>query len=56
MSFMIEDDSVLLKYNEIWSKIKNTFNTKLNSMSVYNKKGIKTKVKDNTFKFIVHVS
>ena len=25
ISFMIEDDSVLVKYNEIWSKIKKTF-------------------------------
>ena len=56
MSFMIEDDSALLKYNKIWSKIKNTFNTKFNNMHVYDKKDIKTKVKDNTFKFIVHVS
>ena len=29
MSFMIEDDSVLVKYNEIWNKSKNTLNIKI---------------------------
>ena len=28
MSFMIKDDSVLVKYNEIWDKIKNTISIK----------------------------
>ena len=35
MSFMIEDDSVFVKYNEIWNKIKKTFNLKFHSMPVY---------------------
>ena len=38
MSFIVKDDSVLFKYNEIWSKIKKTLNTKFNSMSVYDEK------------------
>ena len=46
MSFMIEDDSVLVKYNEIWNKIKKTLNIKFHSMLVYDKKYIKTKVKE----------
>ena len=56
MSFMIEDDRAFLKYNEIWKKIKNTFNIKFNSMPVYDEKDIKTKVKDSTSKFIGHIS
>ena len=40
MSFMIEDDSVLVKYNKICSKIKNTVNRKFHSMPVNDKKYI----------------
>ena len=32
MPFMTEDDSVLVKYNEIWNKIKKTLNIKFHSM------------------------
>ena len=46
MSFMIEDDSVLIKYNEIWNKIKKTLNIKFHSMSVYDEKYVKAKVKE----------
>ena len=46
MSFMIEDDSVLVKYNEIWNKIKHTLNIKFHSMLVYDEKYIKAKVKE----------
>ena len=35
MSFMIEGDSVLVKYNEIWSNVKKTLNIKFYSISVY---------------------
>ena len=45
MSFMIKDDRVLVKYHEIWNKIKNTLNTKFHSMPVYAKKYIKAKVR-----------
>ena len=41
MSFMIEDDSVLVKCNEIWNKIKKTLNIKFHIMSVYDEKYIK---------------
>ena len=34
MPFMIEDDSILFKYNEIWNKIKITLNIKFHSMPV----------------------
>ena len=42
---MIQDDSVLIKYNEIWKNVKKRLNIKFHSMSVYDKKYIKTKVK-----------
>ena len=41
---MIKDYSVLVKYNEIWSKIKKTLNIKFHSMRVYGQKYIKTKI------------
>ena len=46
MSFIIKDDAVLDKYNEIWNKIKKTLNIKLHSMLVYNEKYIKAKLKE----------
>ena len=46
MSFMIENDILLVKYNEIWNKIKKTFNTKFHSMPAYNGKYIKAKVRE----------
>ena len=46
MSFKIEDDSVSLKYNEIWNKIKKLLNViKLSSEPIYHDQYIKTKVK-----------
>ena len=46
MSFVIKDDDVLDKYNEIWNKIKNTLNIKFHSMPVYHEKCIKVKVRE----------
>ena len=46
MSFVIKDDDVLDKYNEIWNKIKKTLNTKFHSMPVYDEKYIKAKVRE----------
>ena len=43
MSFIIKDDSILVKYNEIWNKIKKTISTKFHSMPVYDEKYIKAK-------------
>ena len=45
MSFMIENDSILVKYNEICNKIKKTFNIKFNSMPVYDENYLKPKIK-----------
>ena len=46
MSFVIKDDDVLDKYNEIWDKIKKTLCIKFHSMSVYDEKYIKAKVRE----------
>ena len=48
MSFKIEDESVYLKYTEIWNKIKNSLNSKFYSRPIYDDKYIKTKVKTFT--------
>ena len=45
MSFKIEDESVHLKYTEIWNKIKRLLSTKFHSQPIYDDKNIKTKVK-----------
>ena len=41
MSLKIENESVYLKYNEIWNKIKKTRNTRFHSQPIYDKKYIK---------------
>ena len=41
----IEEESVYLKYAEIWDKIKSVLNVKVHSQPIYNDKYIKTKVK-----------
>ena len=46
MSFVIKDDLCLDKYNEIWNKIKKTLGIKFHSMSVYDEKYIKAKVRE----------
>ena len=46
MSFVIKDDDVLDKYNEIWDKIKETLNIKFHSIPVYDEKYIKAKVRE----------
>ena len=46
MSFVIKDDYVLDKYNEIWDKIKEKLNIKFHSMPVYDEKYIKAKVRE----------
>ena len=46
MSFVIKDDGVLDKYNQIWDKIKEKLNIKFHSMPVYDEKCIKAKVRE----------
>ena len=45
MSFLIKDNELLEKCNEIWGKVTNSIKKELNSESVYNKKYLKTKIK-----------
>ena len=46
MSFLIKDDHVLDKYNEIWNKIEKTLNLKFHNMPVYDEKYIKAEVRE----------
>ena len=46
MSFVIKNDDVLDKYNKIWNKIKEKLNIKFLSMPAYDKKHIKTEVRE----------
>ena len=46
MSFVIKDDDVLDKHNEIWGKIRETLSIKFHSMPVYDKKYMKAKVRE----------
>ena len=43
MSFKIEDESVYLKYTEIWNKIKKSLYTRFHSQPIYDDKYIKLK-------------
>ena len=45
MSFKIEDESVYIKYTEIWNKIKNILQLRFHSQPIYDEKYIKTKIK-----------
>ena len=46
MSFLIKDENVLDKYNEIWDKIKEKLSTKFHSEPVFDQTYIKTKVRE----------
>ena len=43
ISFLITDDELLGKYNEIWEKVKNSIKKEFDSEPVYNEKDIKAK-------------
>ena len=45
ISFKTEDESVYLKYTEMWNKFKKSLNARFHSQPVYDDKYIKTKVK-----------
>ena len=46
MSFLIKDDEVEEKYEQIWDVIKNKLKFKFHSLSVFDKKYLKTKVRE----------
>ena len=52
ISFIIKDESVHLKYTEIWNEITKSLNTRFDSQHIYNDKYIKTKVK--TFRNMIN--
>ena len=45
IQFKIEDESVHLKYTEIWNKTKNSLNSKFHSQPIYDDKYIKINIK-----------
>ena len=45
ISFLSEDEEIIIKYDKIWIKKTKTYGLKLDSQSVYDKKCIKTKLK-----------
>ena len=45
MSFLIKDDKLLEKYNEIWEKVKNIIKKEFDSEPVYKEKYLKAKIK-----------
>ena len=44
-SFLIKDNELIDKYNEIWDQVSNTTKKRFDSESVYNKKYLRTKMK-----------
>ena len=45
MSFLIKDEELLEKYNEIWKKVKNIIKREFDSEPVCNEKYLKAKIK-----------
>ena len=51
---MIENDSLLVKCNEIWNKIKKTLNIKFHNIPVYNEKYVYIKTNVKQFNSVVN--
>ena len=45
MSFLIKDNELFKKYNEIWEKVSNNIKKRFDKKPVYNEKQLKTKIK-----------
>ena len=45
MSFLIKDDELYKKYDEIWEKFRDSIKKEFGSEPVYNRKYLKTKIK-----------
>ena len=43
--FLIKDDVLWKKYDDVWTKVSNSIKNKFNSEPVYNEKYLKTKMK-----------
>ena len=55
MSFLIKDEKLLEKYNEIWKKVSSITKKEFDSNPVYNEKYVKTKVKSYNGKINTNV-
>ena len=55
MSFLIKDDELLKKYNEIWENVKNIIKREVDSEPVYNEKYLKAKIKSYNRKINTNV-
>ena len=53
--FLIKDDELLEKYNEIQEKVKNSSKKEFNSEPVYNEKYLKTKKKNLLMEKSTHI-
>ena len=51
---MVEDDSVLFQYSDVWNKIKEFQGIKFHSNPIYDEKYIKAKVKE--FNSVVNIN
>ena len=49
-SFLIKDDELLEKYNEIWGRVTNSIKKEFDSEPVYNEKYLKAKIKSYNWK------
>ena len=45
MSFLIKDDELLEKYNEVWEELRNSIKKELGRETIYNDKYLKTRIK-----------
>ena len=54
MSFVIKDDDVPNKYNEIQDQIKEKLNIKFHSMAIFDEKYIKAKIREFNGEFITN--
>ena len=54
LSFLLEHDELLEKYNENWEKVKNSIKNELDSEPVYNEKYLKAKIKSYNAKISIN--
>ena len=55
MPFLMKDDKLLEKYNEIWEKVKNPIKKEFDSEPVYNEKYLKAKIKSYNGKIDINI-
>ena len=54
MFFLIKDDELLEKYNEIWEKVENSVRIEFDTEPLYNEKYLKAKIKSYNKKIITN--